>query len=87
MKESGLSRIGVSVESANQNSLDLLGKGIKAAAIFPRLEIVRTLKLTWEVNLIFFAPHLTLAGVSKKPCPSCIPAPDGHALVFGFLSV
>lgn len=66
LKASGLSGIGVSVESANQESLDLLKKGIKATAIYPKLRLLEELQIRCEVNMIFFDPRVTLAGVRKN---------------------
>ncbi len=62
MKQSGLAAVGVSVESANQSSLNLFRKGQKADAIYGSLGLFEELEIPCEVNLIFFDPYLTLAG-------------------------
>jgi radical SAM superfamily enzyme YgiQ (UPF0313 family) len=63
MKESGLSGMGVSVESMSQDSLNLLDKGIQSASIYPTLEVLEELHMPCQVNLIFFDPYTTLRGV------------------------
>jgi radical SAM superfamily enzyme YgiQ (UPF0313 family) len=66
LKASGLSAVGVSVESANQESLNLLRKGLRAAAIYPALRMLEELGIRCEVNMIFFDPWLTIEGVRKN---------------------
>lgn len=66
LKESGLSRLAVSVESTSQESLNLLNKGIRAETIYSVLEDLERLQLPSEVNLIFFDPYTTLAGVRRN---------------------
>jgi radical SAM superfamily enzyme YgiQ (UPF0313 family) len=66
LKESGLAGIGVSVESMNDESLHLLGKGIRPAAIESTLDLLVDLRIACEVNMIFFDPTLTLAGVRRN---------------------
>jgi hypothetical protein len=63
MKSSGLAAVGVSVESANQDSLNLFRKGQKAEAIYRTLGLFERLDISCEVNLIFFDPYLSLSGV------------------------
>jgi hypothetical protein len=63
MKESGLSRIGVGVESVNQQSLRLFEKGYMVDTIYPTLDLIEELRLPCEVNMIFFEPHMTLSAV------------------------
>lgn len=66
LKESGLSRLAVSVESTSQESLNLLGKGIRAENIYSTLEDLERLQLPTEINLIFFDPYTTLASVRRN---------------------
>lgn len=66
LKQSGLNRLGVSIESTNQESLDLLGKGIRAETVPAALGMLEELELPCEVNLIFFEPYLTLSGVRSN---------------------
>jgi hypothetical protein len=66
LKESGLAGIGLSVESTNDESLRLLGKGIRAAAIEPTFGLLEALRIPCEVNMIFFDPYLTLTGVRRN---------------------
>lgn len=66
LKEAGLSGIGLSVESTNQASLNLLQKGIKVEAIYPTLQLIEELEIPCQVNLIFFDPYLTLPGVRSN---------------------
>jgi len=66
LKQSGLEGVGVSVESMNQPSLNLLGKGLRADAIYPVLELLEGMGIRCEVNLIFFDPYATLEGVRKN---------------------
>jgi radical SAM superfamily enzyme YgiQ (UPF0313 family) len=63
---SGLSRVGVSVESASQESLDWPGKGINAETIDPALHLLEKPQLPCQVNLIFFDPYITLEGVRRN---------------------
>ncbi len=64
--ESGLSRVAVSIESTNQESLDLLNKGLNAEDIYPTLKLIEELQIACEINLIFFDPYLTLQGVRRN---------------------
>ena len=66
LKESGLEGVGMSVESMNQDSLNLLGKGLRADAIYPTLGLLERMGIRCEVNLIFFDPYATLEGVRKN---------------------
>jgi hypothetical protein len=61
--ESGLSKIGLSIESLNQPSQTLFGKGIQVKNIYPTLELIETLRLPCEVNLIFLEPYMDFAAV------------------------
>lgn len=66
LQEAGLRRVGVSVESLSPASLALLGKGHKAEWVYPKLRILEDLGLACEINLIFFDPSTTLAGVRRS---------------------
>jgi anaerobic magnesium-protoporphyrin IX monomethyl ester cyclase len=66
LQESGLSGLGVSVESGNQASLDLLRKGMRVGVIHPTLALLEELEVPSEVNLIFFDPLITLEGVRRN---------------------
>ena len=66
LKESGLEGVGMSVESMNQDSLNLLGKGLRVDAIYPTLGLLDRMGIRCEVNLIFFDPYATLEGVRKN---------------------
>jgi hypothetical protein len=66
LQRSGLSGIGVSIESANQDSLRLLRKGLQAEAIYPTLALLEEMRMPCEINMIFFDPHLTLDGVRRN---------------------
>jgi len=66
MKASGLSRVGIGVESLNQGSLSLFDKGYRVEAIYPALETVTRLGIACEVNLIFFEPLMSLADVRRN---------------------
>lgn len=61
--KSGLGKIGLAVESLNQASHTLLGKGIRIKDIYPTLELIETLRLPCEVNLIFLEPYMDFAAV------------------------
>jgi hypothetical protein len=66
MKESGLTRIGIGVESLNQSALSLFQKGYGADAVYPALEVVNSLGIVCEVNLIFFEPLMSLSDVRRN---------------------
>jgi len=63
LKRAGLRGVGVSVESTNESSLNLLGKGMKSDVIYPTLNLLERIGIQCQVNLIFFDPYITLAGV------------------------
>jgi radical SAM superfamily enzyme YgiQ (UPF0313 family) len=60
MKRSGLDRLGVSIESANQRALDLFKKQIKVEGIFDALNLLEKLRIKTQVNMIFFDPYTTI---------------------------
>jgi radical SAM superfamily enzyme YgiQ (UPF0313 family) len=64
MKESGLSKLAMSVESTSQRALNLFKKGLRAEEIYPALAMLEELKIETEVNLIFFDPYMTLDEVN-----------------------
>ena len=66
LRESGLRGVGVSVESTNQSSLNLLGKGMKSDIIYPTLSLLERMGLQCQVNVIFFDPYVTLEGVKSN---------------------
>jgi radical SAM family protein len=66
LQEAGLRGVGVSVESTNQSSLNLLGKGMKSEIIYPTLSLLESMGLQCQVNLIFFDPNVTLEGVKSN---------------------
>jgi len=66
MKASGLTRLGIGVESLSQRSLSLFSKGYHADAIYPALEIINDIGIACEVNLIFFEPMMDLADVRRN---------------------
>jgi radical SAM superfamily enzyme YgiQ (UPF0313 family) len=66
MKTSGLTRLGIGVESLNQRSLSLFNKGYHADAIYPALEVINDIGIACEVNLIFFEPLMTLPDVRRN---------------------
>ncbi|HEX5863899.1 MAG TPA: hypothetical protein VF014_06515 [Casimicrobiaceae bacterium] len=41
-------------------------KGLKAEAIYARLDVLERLRMPCEVNMIFFDPYLTLVGVRSN---------------------
>jgi radical SAM superfamily enzyme YgiQ (UPF0313 family) len=63
LKESGLERVGIGVESTQGESLQLFNKGVKVEQIYPALEILDKLELKTEINMIFFDPYLNMDGV------------------------
>lgn len=63
LKEAGLDRIGIGVESTYPESLRLFQKGLRVEQIYPTLELLDELKVKVEINMIFFDPHLSLEGV------------------------
>ena len=63
LKESGLERVGIGVESTQGESLRLFNKGVKGEQIYPALEILDKLEIKTEINMIFFDPYLTMDGV------------------------
>jgi hypothetical protein len=64
--DAGLDRLGMSIESLNTDSLKLLQKGCTVPRIEAALDLIERLPLTCEVNLIFFDPYATLAGVRSN---------------------
>jgi hypothetical protein len=56
----------MSVESFNQDSLDLLVKDITVAQVQAALELLSETRIPCEVNLIFFDPYVTLDGVRRN---------------------
>jgi radical SAM superfamily enzyme YgiQ (UPF0313 family) len=66
MKASGLTRLGIGIESLNQRSLTLFDKGYRVHAIYPALEVINDIGIACEVNLIFFEPTMTLADVRRN---------------------
>jgi hypothetical protein len=66
MKASGLTRLGIGIESLNQRSLAIFNKGYHADAIYPALEVINDIGIACEVNLIFFEPLMTLADVHRN---------------------
>jgi radical SAM family protein len=66
LQVAGLRRVGMSIESVNPESLALLGKGHRAEHVYPKLRMLEELGLACEVNLIFFDPYTTLAGVRRN---------------------
>jgi radical SAM superfamily enzyme YgiQ (UPF0313 family) len=66
LKRAGLRGVGVSVESTNQSSLNLLRKGMKSDVIYPTLNLLEGMGIQCQVNLIFFDPYITLAGVKNN---------------------
>jgi hypothetical protein len=61
--DAGLDRLGMSIESLNADSPKLLQEECTVPRIEAALDLVEQLPLTCEVNLIFFDPYVTLAGV------------------------
>ncbi|MGE5803809.1 MAG: B12-binding domain-containing radical SAM protein, partial [Gemmatimonadota bacterium] len=66
MKLSGLTRVGLGVESMNQASLSLFRKGYRAEAIRPALKVIGEIGIACEVNLIFFEPLMNVADVRRN---------------------
>jgi len=63
LKESGLDRVGIGVESMQGESLQLFNKGVRAEQIYPALKILDKLEIKAEINMIFFDPYLTMEGL------------------------
>jgi radical SAM superfamily enzyme YgiQ (UPF0313 family) len=63
LMEAGLSRIGISVEATDADSLRLLAKGHRPDRIYPALRLLERLGLRSDINLIFFGPYTTIAAV------------------------
>jgi len=63
LRKAGLRGVGVSVESTNQPSLNLMGKGMRSEIIYPTLGLLERMGIQCQVNLIFFDPYITIEGV------------------------
>jgi hypothetical protein len=66
LKEAGLDRVGIGVESMHDKSLRLFQKGIRPEAIPPALDVLNDLHISVEINMIFFDPHISLKGVRRN---------------------
>jgi len=66
MKRSGLDRLGVSVESANQRALDLFNKQIRVKGIFDALNLLEKMRIKTQVNMIFFDPYTAINEIRKN---------------------
>jgi radical SAM family protein len=66
LKESGLTRLGIGVESLNQSSLSLFHKGFRVESIYPALQVISDMGIACEVNLIFFEPLMNLDDVHRN---------------------
>lgn len=66
LKEAGLDRIGIGIESMHPDSLRLFKKGLEVEQIYPTLEFLDELKIKVEINMIFFDPHISLEGVRSN---------------------
>jgi anaerobic magnesium-protoporphyrin IX monomethyl ester cyclase len=66
LRAAGLQRLGMSIESYNQPSLDLLQKDITVTQIDRALSVLEEVGVPCEVNLIFFDPYTTLDGIRRN---------------------
>ncbi len=63
LRQAGLVKVGIGIESLHQESLSLFEKAIDQQNIYPTMDFLNELGVTVEVNMIFFNPYIDLDGV------------------------